>query len=295
MAGFFSTIKAIHHCSSELLTVGKEYALKFKKNEIDARQYEYEMVGKIYELTNKYAEGDEDLEKHLKQHFADSMTKFLKEGIQLYTESLDQANKNKDEDIPQEIPENKEKTRMSESIEHVNSSHNVVTSSNVIETIDNIKSILAEINPYTGKHGGYYEDKIPKGFKIPKEKQEGYKESQKAEISRIQDKFYDSSKLGNLQNNEYNIYGVETALKNMGFKIVNDEKSKTELSKKGITITLSKEKEFINKNKLQDVLKYMIEVFPQGALTKFDNEYNKLGLVAGKKDNLKKKLMNPSI
>ena len=80
LAGFFGTVKAINKCTDELLVVGKDYALRFKGGEITAQDYESEMVGKIYELSNKYAGGDDDLEKYLKQHFADPSVKFLKRG-----------------------------------------------------------------------------------------------------------------------------------------------------------------------------------------------------------------------
>jgi hypothetical protein len=46
------------------------------------------MVGKIYEITNKYSQHDDDLAKYLKQHFADPSVQFIKDGIEVYTDSI---------------------------------------------------------------------------------------------------------------------------------------------------------------------------------------------------------------
>lgn len=135
MAGFFGTVKAINKCTDELIVVGKEYALKFKANKISAKDYESEMVGKIYELSNKYANGDEDLEKYLKQHFADPSVKFLKEGIQLYVESTQQStepqqnnNEFANENIPPDSTEQQVNTKLDKSLKDANSNQRVVTS-----------------------------------------------------------------------------------------------------------------------------------------------------------------------
>lgn len=88
MIGFFGMIKAINSCTNDLLTLGRDYALKFKNGEISASQYEAEMVGKIYEITNKYSQHDDDLAKYLKQHFADPSVQFIKDGIEVYTDSI---------------------------------------------------------------------------------------------------------------------------------------------------------------------------------------------------------------
>lgn len=137
MAGFFGTVKAINKCTDELLVVGKDYALRFKGGEINAQDYESEMVGKIYELTNKYAGGDEDLEKYLKQHFADPSVKFLKEGIRLYTDSMQQPQTKQNLQINQQEPQTQEPTpiekesnpnRMKKSLDDVNSNARLVTS-----------------------------------------------------------------------------------------------------------------------------------------------------------------------
>ncbi len=138
MAGFFSLMKAINKCTNELLTIGKDYALKFKNGEITAQEYENEMVGKIYEISNKYAAGDEDLEKHLKQHFSDAAVKFLKEGIQLYidslqgsTGSLTQSNETS----------SKPKSNFERSLDDISSSNKVITSSKRFN--DLLKDILS--------------------------------------------------------------------------------------------------------------------------------------------------------
>jgi len=88
MPGFFATMKAINRITDKLLEIGKDYAAKFKAGEMSAQEYESEMVGKIYEITNMYSNGDEDLEKYLRNQFADNAVKFLKEGINNYIEGI---------------------------------------------------------------------------------------------------------------------------------------------------------------------------------------------------------------
>lgn len=130
MAGFFSLMKAINKCTNELLTIGKDYALKFKSGEITAQDYENEMVGKIYEISNKYAAGDEDLEKHLKHHFSDAAVKFLKEGIQLYVDSLQGStgSSTQSNGTHPEAPL-KSKSNFEKSLDDISSSNKVITSS----------------------------------------------------------------------------------------------------------------------------------------------------------------------
>lgn len=155
MAGFFSMIKAINKCANELLTIGKDYAVKFKAGELTAQEYESEMVGKIYEVTNKYSNNDEDLEKHLKQHFADVAVKFLKDGIQMYTESLQQptgGNPVQPGGNPQEPTEKqpvpKEKSKFEKSLDDLSSSDKGVTSSKRLRSdtydklVDDITKLL---------------------------------------------------------------------------------------------------------------------------------------------------------
>jgi hypothetical protein len=150
MAGFFSLMKAMNKCTNELLTIGKDYALKFKSGEITAQEYESEMVGKIYEISNKYAQGDEDLEKHLKQHFSDAAVKFLKEGIQLYTDSLQgpqgtPTSPSPDTSTPSSGPEvSKEpKSKFEKSLDDISSSNKGITSSkNVKSLINDVLSLL---------------------------------------------------------------------------------------------------------------------------------------------------------
>ena len=116
--GFFSFIKAVNRISNELLIIGKDYATRFKDSEITAQDYESEMVGKIYELTNKYSGGNVDLEKDIKSKFSDICAKYLKEGIELYVESLQEEGSLTEkvkttpdvepEETPVEEPENNE-------------------------------------------------------------------------------------------------------------------------------------------------------------------------------------------
>jgi len=133
MAGFFSLMKAMNKCTNELLTIGKDYALRFKAGDITAQEYESEMVGKIYEISNKYAAGDEDLEKHLKQHFSDAAVKFLKEGIQLYTDSLQGAQGNPEAGNPnppvKESSKPEDKSKFEKSLDDLSSSNRGITSS----------------------------------------------------------------------------------------------------------------------------------------------------------------------
>jgi len=132
MAGFFSLMKAINKCTNELLTIGKDYALKFKSGEITAQEYENEMVGKIYEISNKYAAGDEDLEKHLKQHFSDAAVKFLKEGIQLYVDSLQGSTGSLTQSNE---TSSKSKSNFEKSLDDISSSNKVITSSKRVDDL----------------------------------------------------------------------------------------------------------------------------------------------------------------
>jgi hypothetical protein len=147
MAGFFSLMKAMNKCTNELLTIGKDYALRFKSGEITAQEYESEMVGKIYEISNKYAAGDEDLEKHLKQHFSDAAVKFLKEGIQLYTDSLQGPTGSPVQ--PNSAPTGNEnpqkptepKSKFEKSLDDISSSNKGITSSKRVNVL--IKDVLS--------------------------------------------------------------------------------------------------------------------------------------------------------
>lgn len=146
MAGFFSMLKALNNCANDLLDVGKEYALKFKNGEITAEEYESAMVGKIYEVTNRYANNDEELEKHLKHHFADAAVDFLKTGIQLYTDSLQTTSENNEqkESLPAQkntVKDEIKRNRTSKSLNDLNSSSRIVTSSSKYETNKLIKEI----------------------------------------------------------------------------------------------------------------------------------------------------------
>ncbi len=144
MAGFFSLMKAMNKCTNELLTIGKDYALRFKAGDITAQEYESEMVGKIYEISNKYAAGDEDLEKHLKQHFSDAAVKFLKEGIQLYTDSLQgpTGNPTQPNATPTETsPPTEPKSKFEKSLDDISSSNKGITSSKRVNVL--IKDVLS--------------------------------------------------------------------------------------------------------------------------------------------------------
>lgn len=108
MPGFFSYMKAIKNCAKELLDVGRDYAVRFKAGDMDSKEYENDMVGKIYEITNKYANGDEELEKHLRQHFADKAVQSLKDGIKAYEENIKGTELAVNEISPDEVSENPE-------------------------------------------------------------------------------------------------------------------------------------------------------------------------------------------
>lgn len=88
MIGFFSVIKNINLLTSELLEIGKTYSEKFKSAEIDANTYESEMIGKMYELTNKFSDGNYEVEKFIKDKFTDQIATVLKTGISAYIENI---------------------------------------------------------------------------------------------------------------------------------------------------------------------------------------------------------------
>ena len=91
MIGFFSVIKNINLLTSELLEIGKTYSEKFKSAEIDANTYESEMIGKMYELTNKFSDGNHEVEKFIKDKFTDQIATILKTGISAYIENIKNA------------------------------------------------------------------------------------------------------------------------------------------------------------------------------------------------------------
>ena len=94
MIGFFSYIRAVLKCNSEVLTIGQDFKKRFEENAITTAEYEAEMTGKIYEIATRNACGKEELEKKLITNWADPSVKYLKETINIYEEGLiDTGNK----------------------------------------------------------------------------------------------------------------------------------------------------------------------------------------------------------
>lgn len=88
MVGFFSYVRILSKCNTEVLAAGKDYKQRFDNNSITTAEYEAEMIGKIYEIATRNACGKEELEKRLKSEWADLCVKYLKETIDLYEEVL---------------------------------------------------------------------------------------------------------------------------------------------------------------------------------------------------------------
>ncbi len=113
MPGFFRTIQAINDCSAELLNEGRELAVRFKNGDLEANEYEAQMIGKIHELVNSNAKSkdgtnDDELEKLLVKVFSNPAIESLKDGVKSYIDSLQNAGSV--EDLDEAIDEESHKT-----------------------------------------------------------------------------------------------------------------------------------------------------------------------------------------
>lgn len=86
--GFYTVQRKIAECCEDMLKVGIDFKKRFDNDSITTQEYETESIGKIYEIANRNAEGNDELEKILKSQWADYAVKHLKETIDNYEEGM---------------------------------------------------------------------------------------------------------------------------------------------------------------------------------------------------------------